>query len=253
MLDIIVKATSNSICNLFKDYFSILPVFSQDLNVDLEFQRTHELNQSQTIKFLNDDMDGRVLLLYNREPIDFSSIGKQVREKLWIQASDIKKVQIKEFVWAKIKINFKIVSNIREVIEIFELYNAIRLRRNIDIEIFFQFEDTLESVSFIYSTNFGNLTSFESYNLEKYGVLWTADVQAELDGPVISPESSYYPRILTIKKNFLILDYTNTLYSIDNYYKTSVDNYQLDNKGHVNKIIKTTIDDSLLIISRFKL
>lgn len=255
MIDIVVRATSNTIAQIVEDYFELPAIFSQDLDVDTEFQRTHEFAQTgPMVKFMDPELDGRALLLFNREPIQISQLGRKRRETAWmVSASDVSNAQVKEVVWAKITINYKIVSNIREVIEMFELFHAIKLERNTDIVVDILFEDALESIPLVYHTTANPITSFDLVGFEKHGMLWSADFSVDLEGLIFSPESFYYPRLLQTRTNFFVVNKDNIVYNLSNYIKTDVEDYVLNENGQVIRKETSNVDDSVLITSRFNL
>jgi len=251
--DVITKSLNNCLINLFKDYFFIYPYFSPSLDPNNDIPKLFETTNQQNIKLLN-NKDGRVYLLYNRSPFTGNELFRHSTEKMYaISKNDIKTAQLKEFVFGKITLNYKLITNYREVNEVFEILHAIKLRRNTDIEISVQLEDTIDTIKLVYNLNFPDISSFELVDFNKYGALWSCDFSVDIQGIFISPESYMYPRLLNIKTNFFVTDSTKELYCLDNYISTFNTEYILDEEGKITRIDNKKIRDVNVIISRFTL
>jgi len=255
MLDILVKSVNSNLTSLFTDYYSIYTVYNNDLDVEKEFHRTNSIPSAQRIKFL-DETDGVVLLAYKRSPLGASEIGKQRHSgRLWsVSAADVSMAQTKDYFLGKFTINYKLLSNVREALEIFELIYNIKLKPSPDTSVSIRFEDTLQPLNFVYNTTFSDLSIFDPIQIEKYGSTWSIEFSVDINGVVISPESVYYPRLLKVKSNYFVASNGTEIFGLDeNYLWTHLKEYTLNSVGQVVNVETGIIDDSLVISSRFNI
>jgi hypothetical protein len=135
MIDSIVRASLGTIQYLVKDYFILNTIFNQNMDVNVEFQRTFEHNNVKDMKFLDSQVDGRAVLVYNRDPVILSTEQRVTRRQVHYESSDIKKSEFRDFFIGDISINCKIGTNVPEALFIFESLYNIKLFGNKDVEV----------------------------------------------------------------------------------------------------------------------
>lgn len=252
MIDIVVKALTANLTLEFKDYFDIETVYNSGLDVETEYQRTQELKPEKSMKFLNENTDGRVILAYNRTPITVG-FGRGVPYRAWeVSKADHKKAQIKEALLCGFTVNFKLISNMREALEIFEIVYLLKKKLRTNLSISIEIADVEKLLNLEYNVDGTDISTFDLVNFQKYGSLWSLEFSMTVSGVVLSPESSYYPRLLNPKLNIFATNMDKKVYSLAaNYILTIDEKYVLDSSGNVVRNDQSIVKDSVLISSRF--
>lgn len=249
MIDSIVRASIGTIQYLVKDYFILNAIFNQNMDVNAEFQRTFEHNNVKDMKFLDSQVDGRAILVYNRDPAILSTEQRVARRQVYYDSVDTKKSEFRDFYIGDISINCKIGTNVPEALFIFESLYNIKLYGNKDVEVEISLTDKSPS-KIVYNTNFGGITSLVSDNFEQVGQFWTTEFNIKLSGPILSPEVFDYPRILRIKDNYFVAD-SDKEFSLSNYEYTHQTDIHIDDSGKETGRSGKVYRDIDTIITRF--
>lgn len=202
MIDIVVKSLTQHIGDIIKNYSPVKVKYSNELDSIEEF-RSSSVIKANDSSDISEDGISQSLLLFNRLALDINENKHRMdRRKVYFDAVEYKKhYQLKQFLPATIPVEFKFVSQDYYNIELFELFYLMKLVGNSRLIISLEFEDSLETYPTYYDIEFSRDNSFNSFNYIEYGSLWEYSFNAKIYGPLLSPESVYYPKLLNIYQN----------------------------------------------------
>jgi hypothetical protein len=209
--DIIIKAMGQVVKDRYSDYFDIDILYSPNASIDdIRTFDTSKMNENLDDIEDNDfeeaylqEHQTKTFLLFNRSALRRSKIVKHRPTQILLNSKQYKKhFQLKDAFFGEFDLEFTLISNSYQNLEIFETGFYTNLKDYMNLYININIDDTVEqNFETVFNTTISDITDIELIDYETLGGLYKTSFTINFDGLIPYLESQYYPKLLKIIKN----------------------------------------------------
>lgn len=206
MLSLVSESLFNLIGSSMNPYFDTKVRFSPSLDHAVEWQKLGgSANLSPAPMSEDEGVRAGVLLLYKRSPMRNAENRRQRVMQVYLNTiSQHDDFQLKDVIDMEVDYDCSISSRSYDHLEVFESLYFSRLRTYSELSIEVKVEDGLDPFPLYFSVTPNELSGFEGDDYDTLGSLWKLNFSVKVSGFVLTPDSSYIPKLLRIKNRVFV-------------------------------------------------
>lgn len=206
MLGLVSESLFNLMGSNFEPYFDVKVRFSPSLDHSQEWQKLGGSENLSPSPMLDaEGIRAEVLLLYKRSPIRNAENKRRRVFQVYLDSEKLPDdFQVKDAVEVEVDYECSISSRSYDHLEVFEALYFSRLKTFSELRLDIKVEDGLDTFPLYFSVTPGELSGFEGEDYETLGSLWKLNFTVTVSGFIVTPDSSYLPKLLKIKNRVFV-------------------------------------------------